>query len=171
MTELNDSVYVIKDVKAHCSSSQTRQLLVRRLRRRGHRHAGQETKRLKFKTPADADAALGEFLLNTAVDYVLLHLGLRRSRLRAPGTSVASARRRGDAGRSRARARDQRRRARWPRSPGRRSGRLGLRHAKPVAGTVAERDVRRVIGQGQGTGKFHLLHQAVYFDSVSPCST
>ena len=81
MTELNDSVYVIKDVKAHsfklanCDSSSFGAYV-------GGGIATQvkETKRLEFKTLADATRDPGEFLLSDFAKFdrgPVLHLGFQ----------------------------------------------------------------------------------------------
>jgi len=179
MTELNDSVYVIKDVKAHsfklanCDSSTFGAYV-------GGGIATQvkETKRLEFKTLADATRDPGEFLLSDFAKFdrgPVLHLGFqalerfvaaRNGALPAPGDAgdaealVALAREINDAapdGAAKLEDVDP--------------GGVLTTLAKTARGYVSPMCAMfgGVIGQEvvkACTGKFHPLHQWFYFDSV-----
>ena len=178
MTELNDGVFVIKDVKAHsfkladCDSSKF------------GAYAGggiatqvKETKRLEFKTLADATRDPGEFLLSDFAKFdrgPVLHLGFqalekfaaaRDGALPVPGDAgdaaalVALAREINDAAPASSKLEDV--------DPG---GVLTTL-AKTARGYVSPMCAMfgGVIGQEvvkACTGKFHPLHQWFYFDSV-----
>ena len=179
MTELNDSVYVIKDVKAHsfklanCDSSSFGAYV-------GGGIATQvkETKRLEFKTLADATRDPGEFLLSDFAKFdrgPVLHLGFqalerfaaaRNGALPVPGDAgdaealVALAREINDAapdGAAKLEDVDP--------------GGVLTTLAKTARGYVSPMCAMfgGVIGQEvvkACTGKFHPLHQWFYFDSV-----
>ena len=179
MTELNDSVYVIKDVKAHsfklanCDSSSFGAYV-------GGGIATQvkETKRLEFKTLADATRDPGEFLLSDFAKFdrgPVLHLGFqalerfaaaRNGALPVPGDAgdaealVALAREINDAapdGAAKLEDVDP--------------GGVLTTLAKTARGYVSPMCAMfgGVIGQEvvkACTGKVHPLHQWFYFDSV-----